>query len=65
MKTWNMPIVEELDVKLTADGGVRSTNEAAGYLDNGWNDSTYDESVYEKLSDDATCVVKSEQCMES
>ena len=65
MKNWNMPTIEELDVKLTASGGEPSTVEASGYLQDGWHDPTYDQSIYEKLSEDATCVVKIEQCMES
>ena len=65
MKNWNMPTIEELDVKLTADGGVPSAVEAYGYIQDGWHDATYDQSIYEKLSEDATCVVKIEQCKES
>lgn len=60
MKNWNTPSVEELEVKLTASSGVSSTTEAAGYLDNGWNDATYDSSIYEKETDDATCTIKIE-----
>ena len=57
MKMWNAPAMQELDVKLTASSGVASTTEAAGYLQNGWHDATYDSSIYEKLTDDATCTV--------
>lgn len=60
MKTWNTPSVEELEVKLTASSGVPSTTEAAGYLQDGWHDATYDSSTHEKLTDDATCTVKIE-----
>lgn len=63
MKTWNIPSVEELEVKLTADGGIKSTTEQYGYLQDGWHDSQYDQSIYEKLSEDATCVVKIEECV--
>ena len=60
MKMWNAPVMQELDVKLTASGGVPSTTEAGGFLQNGWNDATYDSSIYEKQTDDATCTVKIE-----
>lgn len=60
MKMWNAPVMQELDVKLTASSGVASTTEAAGYLQHGWIDATYDSSIYEKLTDDATCTVKIE-----
>ena len=60
MKNWNAPALEELEVNLTASSGVPSTTEAAGYLDNGWHDATYDSSIWEKLTDDATCTVKIE-----
>lgn len=62
MKIWNIPSVEELDVMLTADGGVKSNEEAYGYMQDGWHDSKYDQSIYEKLSEDATCVVKISEC---
>lgn len=55
MKTWNTPVMEELEVKLTASSGMPSTTEAAGFLQNGWNDATYDSAISEKLTDDATC----------
>lgn len=60
MKNWNVPMVEELEVKLTASSGVPTTAEQAGYLGNGWNDAQYDSSIYEKESDDATCTIKIE-----
>lgn len=60
MKNWNIPAVEELEVKLTASSGVPTTTEAGGYLDNGWHDATYDSSIYEKETDDATCTIKIE-----
>lgn len=54
MKTWNTPSVEELETRLTASSGLPSTVEAAGYLENGWNDPTFDESIYE---DNGDCVI--------
>ena len=60
MKNWNIPAVEELEVKLTASSGVPAVSEEKGYLENGWNDATFDSSIYEKESDDSTCTIKIE-----
>lgn len=57
MKNWNIPSVEELEVKLTASSGVPDVTERAGYLQNGWNDATFDSSIHEKESDDSTCTI--------
>lgn len=63
MKMWNAPVMQELDVKLTASSGVASTTEAAGYLSNGWHDATYDSSIYEKTtSDDCVVPITHESC---
>ena len=48
MKNWNIPEVSELDVRLTASQGDPSTVEAAGFLQNGWHNPTYDSAVYER-----------------
>ena len=60
MKNWNIPSVEDLEVKLTASSGVPAVTEANGYLQDGWNDPTYDSSIWEKESDDSTCTIKIE-----
>lgn len=60
MKNWNVPMVEELEVKLTASSGVPANTEQDGYLQNGWHDAQYDSAIYEKESDDATCTIKIE-----
>ena len=52
MKNWNIPEVSELDVRLTASQGDPSTVEAAGFIQNGWHNPTYDTAVYEKVSTD-------------
>ncbi len=52
MKNWNTPSVNELDVKMTASQGIPSTVEAAGFIQNGWNDPTYDTNTYERVSAD-------------
>lgn len=57
MKTWTTPVMQELDVMLTASSGVPGATEAAGYLQDGWHDATYDANIYEKESEDATCTV--------
>lgn len=61
MKTWNIPSVEELEVKLTASSGVPGNTEGAGYLDNGWHDAIYDTSIYEKTTPDAVCTIPIEE----
>ena len=58
MKTWNIPEINELDVKLTASQGVPSTVEAAGYMQGGWHNPTYDSAVYERESADCFIPVK-------
>lgn len=62
MKNWNTPIIQELDVKLTASSGLPSTTEQAGFLQDGWNDPTYDSSVYE---DNGDCVIPKKDAVES
>lgn len=48
MKTWTTPVMQELDVRLTASSGVKGTTEQAGFLDgNDWVTPTYDSAVYE------------------
>ena len=59
MRTWNTPSVQDLDVRLTASQGNPSTTEAAGFMQNGWNDPTYDTSLYEKVSSDCFIPAKS------
>lgn len=49
MKTWNNPSVEELEVKLTASSGLPADEEQAGFLQNGWNDPTYNQNIYKKV----------------
>lgn len=63
MKTWTNPVMQELDVKLTASSGVPSQTEAAGFLQNGWHDATYDSSVYEHT--DGDCVIPKKDVTES
>ena len=63
MKNWNVPEINELDVKLTASSGLPSTYEAAGYLQNGWNDPVYDTAVYERVS--ADCYLPAKSSVES
>lgn len=62
MKTWTTPVMQELDVRLTASSGLPSTTEAAGFLQNGWNDPTYDSDVYEK---NGNCVIPKKSTTES
>lgn len=54
MRTWNTPAINELDVRLTASSGIPSSNEAAGYLSNGWHLPTFNSSTYE---DNGDCVI--------
>lgn len=54
MKTWTTPVMQELDVRLTASSGIPSQQEQNGYLSGPWNDPTYDSSVYE---DNGDCVI--------
>lgn len=55
MRYWNIPAVNELDVRLTASSGIPSASERDGFLlPNGWNNPTYNASVYE---DDGDCVI--------
>lgn len=66
MKNWNIPTVEELEVKLTASSGVSSTAEVnGGFIEGVWHDAQYDSNIYEKLTPDSECVVKVEtaECM--
>ena len=50
MKNWNIPSVEELEVKLTASEGGPGETESAGYQDptnpNGFVWATYDSNEY-------------------
>lgn len=57
MKTWTTPVMQELDVRLTASSGDPAETEAGGFLGNGWIYATYDSATHEKLTDDATCTV--------
>ena len=54
MKTWTTPGVNELDVCMTASSGNPGVTEAAGFLQNGWNDPTFDSAIYEDAGD---CVI--------
>ena len=54
MRYWNIPAVNELDVRLTASSGIPFTSEQAGFMQNGWNNPTYNASVYEDAGD---CVI--------
>lgn len=48
MKTWNAPVMQELDVRMTASGSVASTSEEAGYLSgNGFVYATYNSATSE------------------
>lgn len=47
MKTWTTPVMQELDVRLTASSGAPDATESVGFIQNGWNTATYDSSVYE------------------
>lgn len=58
MKNWNVPAINELDVRLTASSGQPSTVEAAGYMQNGWHPATYDSAVYERGGPDCVIPVK-------
>lgn len=65
MKTWNAPVMQELDVKLTASSGVSGTTEADGYLSGtGWVYPTYDSSTYEKSST-GDCAIPKKDVAES
>lgn len=54
MRTWNTPAVHELDVRLTASSGIPASSEQGGYLSNGWNQPTFNSSIYEDAGD---CVI--------
>lgn len=62
MKNWNIPSVEELEVKLTASSGSAGITEACAVYpyDDPANQATYDSTMYEKMDDDDTCVIKIE-----
>lgn len=48
MKTWNAPVMQELDVRLTASGSVASTSEEDGYLSStGFVKATYNSTTHE------------------
>lgn len=48
MKTWNIPEIKELDVRLTASGSNASTSEENGYLaGDGFHYSTYNSATHE------------------
>lgn len=57
MKTWTTPVMQELDVRLTASSGAPAATEAAGFIQNGWNTATYDSAVYEH-NDKTHCTFK-------
>lgn len=65
MKTWTTPVMQELDVMLTASSGDPGTTEKAAswpYLE---NLATYDSSMYEKQNpadDTCTIVVENSLC---
>ena len=63
MKNWNTPEVNELDVRLTASQGNPSTVEAAGFIQNGWNEPTYDTALYERV--DANCYLPAKAAAQS
>lgn len=52
MKTWNVPVVEELNVAVTASGAVDDTveNTNAGFMNGSWHISSYNSSTSEKTS---------------
>lgn len=54
MRNWNTPNIQDLDVRLTASSGKPSTAEQAGFMQNGWNDPTFNSNVYE---DNGDCVI--------
>lgn len=62
MKTWTTPVMQELDVRLTASSGNPSETEATGFLGNGWTFPTYNSSVYE---DNGDCVIPKKDDTES
>lgn len=63
MRTWSTPVVEELDIKLTASSGLPGTTEAAGYMSGeAWIDPTFDSAVYE---DNGDCVIPKKDTAES
>jgi hypothetical protein len=63
MIPWNIPEISELDVRLTASQGKPGTVEAAGFIQNGWNDPTYDTALYEKVS--ADCYIPAKASVQS
>ena len=63
MKNWNIPEVNELDVRLTASQGDPSTVEAAGFIQNGWHNPTFDSAVYEKV--DSNCFIPAKSSTQS
>lgn len=63
MKNWNIPEVNELDVRLTASQGDPSTVEAAGFIQNGWHYPTFDSAVYEKV--DSNCFIPAKSSTQS
>ena len=67
MKTWTTPVMQELDVRLTASSGIEGTTEAGGFglPDNTWHSATYDNSLWEKNSPNDQCVVKKKDLVES
>lgn len=48
MKTWNAPVMKELDVRLTASGITAGTSEKTGYLDSdSWVNGSYNTETHE------------------
>lgn len=48
MKTWNAPVMRELDVRLTAHGFYEGTSEVDnGYVNNEWTFGSYDSATTE------------------
>ena len=62
MKNWNVPSVEELEVKLTASSGSAAETETGASWPWDENTATYDSSIYEKVTDEATCTSKIVNC---
>ncbi len=61
MKMWNAPVLQELDVKLTASSGISGATESAGWIDgaNGFVAATFDSAIYEE-GPSGDCTIKIE-----
>ena len=61
MKKWNAPEIKELDVKMTASGGDKSTSEQnGGFTGGSWHNATYDSTNYEKCEGQGSVYKKHE-----